>query len=122
MVRAVRIRRRQKRRGSQGYADDDQYVFHDGFQRSEILKKYLDSGKSGIEDYTSAVEYYYSISPQIFRQNKDGSVRQVNPDKSFESLGIGSGASTSNLMSSMMSTNVFLRCRRQKVFMKTSMM
>lgn len=71
------------------------------------LKKYLDSGKSGIEDYTSAVEYYYSISPQIFRQNKDGSVRQVNPDKSFESLGIGSGASTSSLMSSMMSTNVF---------------
>lgn len=71
------------------------------------LKKYLDSGKSGIEDYTSAVEYYYSISPRIFRQNKDGSVRQVNPDKSFESLGIGSGASTSSLMSSMMSTNVF---------------
>lgn len=31
----------------------------------------------------------------------------MNPDKSFESLGIGSGASTSSLMSSMMSTNVF---------------
>lgn len=71
------------------------------------LKEYLDSGKSGIGDYTSAVEYSYSISPRIFRQNKDGSVRQVNPDKSFESLGIGSGASTSSLMSSMMSTNVF---------------
>ena len=71
------------------------------------LKEYLDDGKSGIEDYTSAVEYSYSISPQIFRQNKDGSVRQVNPDKSFEALGIGSGASTSSLMSSMMSTNVF---------------
>ena len=71
------------------------------------LKKYLDSGKSGIEDYTSAVEYSYSISPQIFRQNKDSSARQVNPDKSFEALGIGSGSSTSSLMSSMMSTNVF---------------
>ena len=71
------------------------------------LKEYLDEGKSGIEDYTSAVEYSYSISPRIFRQNKDGSVRQVNPDKSFEALGIGSGASTSSLMSSMMSTNVF---------------
>ncbi len=71
------------------------------------LKEYLDSGKSGIEDYTSAVEYSYSISPQIYRQNKDGSVRQVNPDKSFEALGIGSSASTSSLMSSMMSTNVF---------------
>ena len=71
------------------------------------LKEYLDDGKSGIEDYTSAVEYSYSISPRIFRQNKDGSVRQVNPDKSFEALGIGSGASTSSLMSSMMSTDVF---------------
>ena len=71
------------------------------------LKEYLDDGKSGIEHYTSAVEYSYSISPRIFRQNKDGSVRQVNPDKSFEALGIGSGASTSSLMSSMMSTNVF---------------
>ena len=71
------------------------------------LKKYLDSGKSGIEDYTSAVEYSYNISPRIYRQNKDGSIRQVNPDKSFESLGISSGASTNSLMSSMMSTNVF---------------
>ena len=31
----------------------------------------------------------------------------MNPDKSFESLGISSGASTNSLMSSMMSTNVF---------------
>lgn len=43
----------------------------------------------------------------LYRQNKDGSIRQVNPDKSFESLGISSGASTNSLMSSMMSTNVF---------------
>ena len=78
------------------------------------LKIYLDSGKSGIEDYTSAVEYSYSISPRIFRQNKDGSIRQVNPDKSFESLGIGSGASTSSLMSSMMSTNVFYEMPKTK--------
>ena len=71
------------------------------------LKEYLDGGKSGIEDYTSAVEYSYNISPRIYRQNKDGSICQVNPDKSFESLGISSGASTNSLMSSMMSTNVF---------------
>ena len=71
------------------------------------LKEYLDGGKSGIEDYTSAVEYSYNISPRIYRQNKDGSIHQVNPDKSFESLGISSGASTNSLMSSMMSTNVF---------------
>lgn len=72
----------------------------------ESLKKYLDSGGSGIEQYTNAIEYTYDITPQIFRDDGD-SARQVNPDNSFSALGFGSGASSSSLMSSMMSTNVF---------------
>src|SRR5699024_10692571 len=28
------------------------------------LKEYLESGQSGIEEYTSAVEYSYSVTPQ----------------------------------------------------------
>lgn len=39
------------------------------------LKEYLDEGKSGIEKYTNAVEYSYSVTPQIFKEEKDG-VRQ----------------------------------------------
>ena len=70
------------------------------------LKKYLDSGDSGIEAYTNAVEYSYDIVPQIYRQEEDG-IRQVNPDKSFEALGFGSSTSSSSMMSSMMSTDVF---------------
>ena len=46
------------------------------------LKKYLDSDESGIEKYTTAVEYTYGVIPQIYRQDAD-SVRQVNPDQSF---------------------------------------
>lgn len=72
----------------------------------ESLKKYLDSGQSGVEKYTNAVEYSYSISPQIFREHKD-TIRQVNPDKSFSSLGFGSSSGSNSLMSSMMSTDVF---------------
>ncbi|MCD7817606.1 MAG: FtsX-like permease family protein, partial [Lachnospiraceae bacterium] len=70
------------------------------------LKEYLDSGESGIEQYVSAIEYIYDVVPQIFREDGE-EVRQVNPDTSFSSLGFGSTASSSSLVSSMMSTDVF---------------
>ena len=70
------------------------------------LKKYLDSGESKIHDYTKAIEYSYNVMPQLFRQDGDN-VRQVNPDQSFSSLGLGASAGSNSLMSSMMSTNVF---------------
>ena len=70
------------------------------------LKKFLDSEESGISQYTNAIEYTYNIVPQIYKQNGD-SIRQVNPDKSFESLGLGSSSSSSSIMSSMMGTDVF---------------
>ena len=70
------------------------------------LKKYLDTGKSGVEQYTNAIEYKYSVSPQIYKENKD-SIRQVNPDQSFSAMGLGSSISTNSMMSSMMSTDVF---------------
>ena len=71
------------------------------------LKTYLDSKESGMEPYTNALEYSYSVEPQIYKEEDDGSVRQVNPDHSFDKMGIGSSASASSMMSSMMSTNVF---------------
>ena len=73
----------------------------------ESLKVYLDSGESGIENYTNAIEYTYSVEPRIYRQEDDGSVRQVHPDQSFQSLGLGSGNASNSMMSSMMSTDVF---------------
>ncbi len=36
-------------------------------------------------------------------------VRQVNPDKSLSALGLGAGATSNSLMSTMMSTNVFFK-------------
>ena len=70
------------------------------------LKAWLDSGESGIDQYTSAVEYSYDIMPQIYRLEGDG-IRQVNPDNSFAALGLGSSMSSSSMMSSMMGTDVF---------------
>ena len=72
----------------------------------ESLKNYLESGGSGIEKYTNAVEYSYNAVPQIYKENGDG-IRQVHPDTSFESMGLGSSSSSNSMMSAMMSTNVF---------------
>ena len=70
------------------------------------LKKYFDSGDSKIENYTNAVEYSYDVSPQIYSADTK-TIRQIHPDSSFSSLGLGSSTSSNSLMSSMMSTNVF---------------
>src|SRR5699024_737656 len=66
----------------------------------ESLKKYLESGESDIKDYTNAVEYSYSVFPQIYREDGD-SIRQVNPDRSFDALGFGSASGSNSMMSSM---------------------
>ena len=71
----------------------------------ESLKAYLDSNESSISQYANSVEYTYSVSPQIFLENEKN-IRQVNPDKSFSAMGLGSGSSNS-IMSSTMSTDVF---------------
>ena len=71
----------------------------------ESLKAYLVSNESSISQYANSVECTYSVSPQIFLENEKN-IRQVNPDKSFSAMGLGSGSSNS-IMSSTMSTDVF---------------
>ena len=70
------------------------------------LKAYFDSGASGLEAYVNAIEYSYSASPCIYRLNGE-QLRQVNPDRSFSALGIGSSSNTNSFMSMMMNTDVF---------------
>ena len=70
------------------------------------LKQYFDSGESDINQYTNAIEYSYNATPQIYSSNTEN-VRQVNPDKSFTSLGLGSTSSSNSLMSMSMSTDMF---------------
>ena len=71
------------------------------------FKSYLESGSSTIAEDTTSIEYSYNVTPQIFREDADGSIRQVNPDSSLSALGISSSTSTNDLMSSMMNTSVF---------------
>ena len=71
------------------------------------LKECFDNGGTDIGNYVNSIEYGYSVTPQIFNSNTDDGVHQVNPDKSFASVGLG--ASSNGIMSSMMSTNIFYK-------------
>lgn len=74
------------------------------------LKKYLESGESTIPEDATSIEYGYSVSPQIYRQDADGTVRQVNPDSTLAMLGLGvttTSSATNNLLNSVTNTSVF---------------
>ena len=68
------------------------------------LKTYIEGNPENIEDYVHAIEYKYIVTPQIYREDNTG-YRQINPDKSYEMMGMSS--SYENSMTSGMSTNVF---------------
>lgn len=72
------------------------------------FKKYLESDENNIKKYAKAIEYSYDVTPTIYSSNIEN-IRQVNPDTTFASLGMGSGASSNSMMSSMMSTNAFFK-------------
>lgn len=72
------------------------------------LKEYLESDKSNIKEHAKAIEYSYNVTPRIYSADTEN-IRQVNPDITFASLGMGSGASSNSMMSSMMSTDVFFK-------------
>ena len=72
------------------------------------LKQYLESDSCPINEYAKDVEYTYDVTPIIYSADTKN-LRQLNPDITFSSLGIGAGESSNSMMSSMMSTNVFFQ-------------
>lgn len=69
------------------------------------LKTHLESNPENIDNYVHAIEYSYVVTPQIYRSDKNDTYKQINPDKSYEMVGMSS--SYENSMTSSMSTNVF---------------
>ena len=69
------------------------------------LKAYLDSPDCPIPEDAASIEYTYNSYPLIYRQNKDGTVRQVYPDSTLSSL--SNTASAAGIVSSMTNQNVF---------------
>lgn len=73
----------------------------------KALKEYLDGNGGNINEYVKDIQYTYNVTPQIFSSDTKDGVEQINPDKTFNALGLGSTISNSGIMSSMMSTNMF---------------
>ena len=69
------------------------------------LKKYLDSSECTISEDAASIEYSYGIAPLIYRQNKDGTVRQIFPDSSLSAL--NNTTSAAGIVSSMTNQSVF---------------
>ncbi|MBQ1491479.1 MAG: hypothetical protein IIZ39_05925, partial [Blautia sp.] len=71
------------------------------------LKRFLDSGLSGMEDYARGVDYTYGISPQIYQLRGD-SYAQVNPDQTMAAFGLSMDDSLTEAMAGYRANEVFL--------------
>ncbi len=67
------------------------------------LRAYLESGETKVKDYANSIEYSFNVEPQVYRLEDDGDYRQVNPDSTFSSIGLGTLMSSDTPMASMMS-------------------
>ena len=70
------------------------------------LKRWFDSGYSGMEEYTRGIDYNYGISPQIYQLDGDG-YRQVNPDQTMTAMGVSMDDNLAGAMSGYGFNEVF---------------
>ena len=68
----------------------------------EAFKSYIESDKTNIKDYTSAISYSYNLNLQVYKDS-DEEILQVNPNKVLDELGM----SMNEMQSAFMSTDVF---------------
>ncbi len=77
------------------------------------LRAYLEGDGREIYQAVQAIEYDYSLTPQIYRL-QNGKVRQVNPDKSFAALGFGTTEGMGGMMSMFSGTDTFHAMPREE--------
>ena len=77
------------------------------------LKRWLDSGYSGVEELTRGVTYSYGISPQIYLMREEG-FRQVNPDQTLSTFGVQMDESLTGIMSNYGANEIFRALPEEK--------
>ena len=70
------------------------------------LKRYLDDGDSGIDAYVNSIEYSYDVTPRIYSVAGE-KPRQVNPDTTFNSVGLDPTSAVSSLLGPGAGSGVF---------------
>ena len=73
------------------------------------FKKFLESDKSDIKKYTSAIQYGYNLDLQIYNSDTKDGVVKANPTTIFDTMGFGDMMDQNQQMmgSQFMQTNVF---------------
>ena len=69
------------------------------------FKSYLENDGKEINDYVSDIKYSYSTPLNIFRNDKDKGIIQVNPATLFEDMGMTNAMYDSQLMSNVVSAS-----------------
>lgn len=52
------------------------------------FKSHIESNRKVFEQDAKAIEYSYNVVPLIFKEFNNGKVRQVNPERAYESMGV----------------------------------
>ena len=64
----------------------------------QAFKKYIESDKSTIKDYTTAIGYEYNLNLQLYKSDISKEIVKVNPNTVLESMGLQSNGSASKLV------------------------
>lgn len=64
----------------------------------EKFKNYLETNKSNIKNYTTAVGYEYNLNLQLFKTDTSNGIIQVNPNTVLESIGMSSSNGPTNFI------------------------
>ena len=71
----------------------------------EELKKYLEEEGNEIASYSNAIQYNYNLDLQLYKENTENGVVQVNPSTVLETMGLSSFSERSEDMSSIMGSS-----------------
>lgn len=62
----------------------------------EELKKFLDSSDNEIRENATAIQYQYNLNLNLYKENTDDGIVQVNPSKVMNSMGMGAMVEVQN--------------------------
>jgi putative ABC transport system permease protein len=68
----------------------------------ENFKRYLESNSAEIGEYTTAIEYVYDVPLNLYADNADTGLFQVNPSQLFSNFSAGGSSGGSGFSASMM--------------------
>ena len=86
----------------------------------EALKQHLDNEDTKIKENSSAIQYKYDIQLNVYKENTEDGIVQVNPSTVMEKLGMGnSSGSQMSMMSSFTTTDVWMELLNNQNLIET---